>query len=142
MQMADGFELRATISKVDDGLGLVMGWGIVCTEQGEPYYDTQGDHIPDASMIEAVTDFMKSSRIAGVQHVEDEAGETVIKGTIVHSFPLTADTAEAFGITCEKTGWMVAMHPDDKSVLAKFRSGEFTGFSIGGKRVVDEVVEA
>ena len=140
--MSEGFELRAKISKVDEGLGLVMGWGIVCSEQGEPYYDLQGDHIPDSSMIEAVTDFMKSARIAGVQHAEDGDGDTVVKGTIVHSFPLTADIAGAFGITCQKTGWMVAMHPSDPAVLAKFRNGEFTGFSIGGKRITDEVVEA
>ena len=133
------FEIRAKIAKVDDSLGLVLGWGIVCTEGGEPYFDVQGDHIPEDAMLEAVTDFMKSARVAGVQHERNDAGEPVQAGTIVHSFPLTAEIAKVYGITCAKTGWMVAMAPDD-DVLEKFRDGTFTGFSIGGSRLIDEPV--
>ena len=40
--MSESFELRAKILKVDDSLGLVFGWAIVCQEDGVPYYDVQG----------------------------------------------------------------------------------------------------
>jgi len=133
--MSKKFELRAEVAKVDDTLGLVFGWGIVCTEDGEPYFDTQGDHIPEESMLEAVSDFMKSARSAYEQHNRSDAG------VVVHSFPLTKDIAEVYGIQCSKTGWMIAMQPD-KAMLAKFKSGELTGFSIGGKRIVDEAVDS
>ena len=55
------------------------------------------------------------------------------------AFPLTSDIAKAMGITTTRTGLMVAAKfaPD---VLAKFKSGEYTGFSIGGVRVRDEEI--
>jgi hypothetical protein len=54
------------------------------------------------------------------------------KGRILFAFPLTTDIAEAFGIDADTTGLMIAMKPDDPSMLSKFRDGTYTGFSIGG----------
>ncbi len=121
--------IEATILKTDSDLGLVMGWGIVCNIDGEQYFDLQGDHITEAAMTEAVTDFMKSDRVAMDMHLGEDA---ILPGRIVHSFPMTAEIAKSFGITTDQTGWMVAMQPEDNEVLAKFASGEYTGFSIGG----------
>lgn len=123
------------VTKVDEELGIVFGWGIVSTVDGEPYYDVQDDHIPDESMLKATSEFMEHIRVGRVMHDGDQAG------TIVHSMPLTKDIAQAFGIECDRTGWMVGYKPYDKVLLEKFRSGEYTGFSIGGGRVIDEHVE-
>ena len=123
----------AEVTKVDEDLGLVMGFAIVCTEDGDPYFDVQGDHIPEDSMLKAATDFMIHSRVAKEMHTGDAAG------SVVFAFPLTADIAESMGITTKKTGLMIAMKPDE-DMLEKFRSGEYTGFSIGGVRVEDEEV--
>lgn len=117
---------KAQTCKVDEGLGLVFGWGIVCTEKGADYFDSQGDNIPEAVMLNSVTDFMKNARVAKDMHSGDQIGG------IVHSMPLTKDIAEAFGITTEKTGWMVAMAPDGADILKQFRDGDRQGFSIGG----------
>jgi hypothetical protein len=122
--------LKATVSKVDTTLGLVFGWGIICTEksadgQWVDHYDTQKDHIPEPVMLDAVSDFMENARSAHDMHKGSQ------HGTIVHSFPLTRDIAEKMGIESGKTGWMVAMKPGPEQ-LAKFASGEYTGFSIGG----------
>lgn len=117
---------KGTVLKVDDGLGLVFGWGIVCTEKGEDHFDLQGDHIPDNVMLKGVSDFMANARVAKDMH----AGEQI--GAIVHSFPLTTDIAKAFGIQCERTGWLVAFQPDSAAMLKSFRDGDRTGFSIGG----------
>lgn len=117
------------VSGVDKGLGLVFGWGIVCKDEtGADYTDVQGNHIPEAAMVHATTDFMKSERMAGEMHSRMDAG------TVVHSFPLTAEIAKAMGIETKKTGWMIAMAPDP-AMLAKFASGELTGFSIGGEHL-------
>lgn len=110
---------------MDEGLGLVFGWGIICTEKGVDHYDLQGDHIPEDVMVESTSDFMENARVAKDMHVGSQ------HGTIVHSFPLTADIAKAMGITTEKTGWMIAMKPSAE-VLKQFVSGERRGFSIGG----------
>jgi hypothetical protein len=32
----------------------------------------------------------------------------------------------------DEYGWMVAVRPDSPEILRKFKSGEWTGFSIGG----------
>jgi hypothetical protein len=112
--MAETQQLRkASVAKVDTGLGLVFGWGIVCTEKGEDHFDTQGDHIPEDVMVEATSDFMENARVAKDMHSADEP-----HGTIVHSFPLT--------------GWMVAMKPSAE-ILKKYEDGTYTGFSIGGQ---------
>lgn len=127
------FHSAANVLKVDDALGLVLGWAVVCkTEDGE-YYDTQGDHIPEEAMLKAATDFMLNSRTAGDMHAKAD-------GKIVFCWPMTTDIAKAFGFTTKQTGLLVAMKPDSPEILEKFRRGEYTGFSIGGRRVKDEVV--
>jgi hypothetical protein len=70
-------------------------------------------------------------------HTRDDAGEVVADGGVVFSFPLTEDIAKSLGIACDRTGWLVALRPS-AAVLAKFESGEYRGFSIGGTRVKDE----
>ncbi len=121
---------KCTVVKVDAALGLGLGWGIVCTEKGEPYFDLQGDHIPEAVMVKATSDFMEKSRAAHDMHRGEKHGE------IVHSFPLTKDIAEAMGLATEKTGWMVAMKPS-AAVLQKYIDQEYSGFSIGGSCAYD-----
>lgn len=114
------------VVKVDDALGLVMGFAIVCKEGGEPYFDTQGDHITEEAMLEAAVDFMSNARVAKEMH---SGGD---KGVVVFAWPMTSEIAKAFGLVVEKTGLMIAMKPDDEEILRKFRDGEYTGFSIGG----------
>ena len=118
-------EKRCRVAKVDASLGLVFGWAVVCTEDGEDYIDTQGDHITEDAVMKAATDFAMNSRVAKDMHSGDQIG------SIVHMFPLTADVAKAMGVECDKTGLMIAMKPS-RDVLEKFKSGEYTGFSIGG----------
>lgn len=123
--MPTQFENKAQVVKVDSNLGLVFGFAIVSTSGGEPYYDVQGDHIPEAAMLKAATEFMENSRIAKEMH----QGEP--KGSVVFAFPLTTDIAKSLGITTERTGLLIAMKPT-AAVLEKFRDGTYTGFSIGG----------
>ncbi len=141
-----GFETFFKVSGVDAGLGLVFGWGIVCREGGQDYYDTQKNHIPEDAMVEATTDFMKNSRMAGEQHVRMNAG------TIVHSFPLASEIWKAMFTdpvtgammgnlpdSPPKSGWMVACAPD-KAMLARFQlpptdPQHLSGFSIGGEHI-------
>ncbi len=132
--MFDKFQVRSTVFKVDAKLGLVMGFGIVCKEDGEPYFDLQGDHIPEESMLKASLDFMENSQIAKEMHQGEQAG------TVVFAFPLTGDIAKSFDIQTKRTGLMIAMKPEPE-MLKRFQSGELTGFSIGGSRLEDEDVD-
>lgn len=130
------------ITKVDEKLGLVFGYAIVCKVDGEDYFDLNVDpdgervpeHIPEASMLKAAADYMEHHRVAKDMH----AGEPI--GPVVFAFPLTTDIAKALGIIAEKTGLLIGMKPS-KEVLAKYASGEYTGFSIGGVRIANEDVD-
>lgn len=127
--------LYAEVEKVDDSLGLVMGFAIVCKIDGEDYWDVQEDHIPESTMLKASLDFMQNSRVVKEMHDGEE------RGSVVFAFPLTTDIAKSMGISCQKTGLMIAMKPASDEILEKFRTGEYTGFSIGGVRLEDEVLE-
>lgn len=128
------FSTYAEVLKVQEELGLVLGWAIVCTEDGQPYFDLQKDHIPESAMLKAATDFMLNSRKSKEMHWRAGAG------TVVFAFPLTDDIKKAFGIECSRTGLAVVLKPDEE-MLEKFKSGELKGFSIGGRRDRDKILE-
>lgn len=137
-----GFTSTVDFLKVDEDLGLILGFAIVCTEDGEPYFDLQGDHIPEDAMLKATTDFMKNARVACSMHARDEAGNVVQDGAVIYAWPMTAEIAASLEITTKRTGLLVGIAPDNPETLAKARRGEYRGFSIGGARGTDEVVEA
>lgn len=118
---------EATVLKVDDEQGLVYGWAYVSTEDGNLLVDSQGDSIEPIEMEKMATNFMLNSRNAKVMH----KGENV--GQFVHSFPMTNDIMKAFDIYSDREGWIVAMKPDNEDVMKAYKSGKYTGFSIGGK---------
>ena len=125
--------MTAKVCKVDTDLGIVFGWAIICKKDGKDYYDTQGDHIPEHVMLDAAAGFMAGGRVAKEMHVGKE------KGKIVFAWPVTAEIAKAMGIDAKHTGLMIGMKPDTREMLNKFKSGEYTGFSIGGRAAEQEV---
>lgn len=132
----------ARIFKVDERLGLVLGYALVCKVDGEPYFDLGNpqkgeppEHMPEEGMLEAALDFMQKSRVAQDSHSGREVG------TYPFCFPMTTDIAKSLGIQTRKTGLIVGYLPNDDDMLQKYASGEYTGFSIGGTRVESEIVE-
>lgn len=131
-EAADEFSASVEVVKVDEELGIVFGYGIICKVDGEPYYDLGGVATPDEShyipedvMLKMAADFMEKSRRTDAMHDESD------HGPVVFAFPMTSEIAKQFGIETNVTGLMVGTRPK-KETLAKFKSGEFTGFSIGG----------
>ena len=126
--MTERIEKRTDINvtKVDRDLGLVFGWAMISKVDGEPYFDLQGDHIPDQTVLESSADFMARSRAAKVMHNGDQ------RGAVLFAFPMIEDVAKGYGIdTGGQYGLMIAA-VFDPEVLKGFRDEEFTGFSIGG----------
>ena len=138
--MKDAGQFR--VAKVDEGLGLVFGFAIVCKVNGEDYYDLNIDpsgervpeHIPEDAMTKAALDLSEAGAPGNEMHKGPD------KGHYPFMFPLTTDIAKAMGITTEKTGLMVAYKPP-ADVLAKFKDGTYTGFSIEGGRIKSELVD-
>lgn len=130
MTSTERFEISCTVSKVHGDLGLVFGWAMICKDESGVYIDLQDDHIPEASMLKAVTKFAKGARMAKEMHVGGG------RGTVLFLLPLTAEIAKSLDIECPRTGLIIGMAPDG-DMLEKFRSGELQGFSIGGRRIKD-----
>lgn len=132
------------IAKVDETLGIVFGWAVICKVAGEDYYDWNIDsggvhkgelipeHITEPAMLKSAAQFMASDRPGNEMH---EGGDV---GKFLFAFPLTTDIAKAMGIASPRTGLMVG-YQAPPAVLAKFKSGAYTGFSIEGVRGADAV---
>lgn len=144
------------VISVDAEHGLVFGYAIVCktrdTHDGEfeDYYDLNVDaegvhkgkrvpeHITEDAMFKAAVDASESGvqMAANVQHAGDDVG------SYYFMLPVTEEMAKSLDWQVKKTGLVVGYHPGDPDVLAKFKNGTLTGFSIEGERVEYEEVEA
>lgn len=127
--------LNVEIKKVDESLGVVFGYGIVCLQKNDEgefnaYEDLQGDHIPETTMLYAVQDFMAGTRIAKHQHSGDPIGK------IVFGLPVTKDLCKSLGWDVPATGFVLGMKPDSDQILKDARDGKLTGFSLGGHIIV------
>lgn len=130
----DVVKMQSNFCKVSKELGLVFGYAMVCKINGTDHFDTQGDHIPEDTMLRVLTKFMQSGVVAKDMHT----GEKI--GTYLFAFPMTTDIAKSLDITVAQTGALIAMKPDSKELLEKFATGERTGFSIGGINPIREEV--
>lgn len=116
--------MNATFAKAE--LGIVFGFALISTVHGEPFFDSQNDHVADDTILRAATAFVESGAMAKENHTGGGIGR------VIFAFPLTAEIASALNIKTELTGLLIGMKPDDPTVVDRFRSGELTGFSIGG----------
>ena len=78
-------------------------------------------------MVKMANDFMLAVRTAKAMHKGDKIGE------VIHSMPLTAELAKALGLHTDMEGWIVGVKVYSDDVWASVKSGEFAGFSIGGR---------
>lgn len=119
------------IMKVSMELGVVFGFAIVCMKDGKEYYDLENHHIPEETMLKAALKFSLNSNIALDMHGDGDFGDQTV-GVYPFLFPLTTEIAKSMGIKSKRTGLIVGFYPSEKSILNKFKTGEYTGFSIGG----------
>jgi hypothetical protein len=119
------------IFKVDEEQGIIYGWAIVCTINGEPYFDlgdgTYSDHIPEAVMCKAAAEFSQRSRVGKDMHRGDQQGD------VLYVYPVTKAIALGLDVESDKTGMVIGYKPKDRSLLDLVKSGARRGFSIGGR---------
>lgn len=140
------FEVRK--ENISDELGIVVGWAITCTKGGQPYYDLNVDregalkgqrvpeHISHSEMMKAAAEFADTDAPGNVMHAGPDVGK------FLFLFPFDNDVYKAlFGLEQDApiTGLAVGYKPPP-DVLAKFKSGELTGFSIEGWHDHSELV--
>ena len=139
IEEADEVSIDVQVKKVHEDLGVVIGYAIVCKVRGEDgklaeYFDLQDEAVVEDGVVEAALEFAMAGGHGKVMH----KGEA-FPGAFPFVFPLTEEIAKALDIDPQKTGLLVGMKPPPE-VLAKFKSGEFSGFSIGGTRIKSEEV--
>jgi hypothetical protein len=126
-ELTKNFEAYGEVTKIDSEQRIVYGFASVVSKNGEMIVDRQGDVITAEEMEKAATNFMLGARNGLTMH----KGEPTT--TIVHSLPLTKQVMDAFGITSDKEGWLIAVKVHDDDTWDRMKKGEFTGFSIGGR---------
>lgn len=132
-------EMFLPFQKRDDDKQIVFGWGSVTKKDGVSVIDLQGDVIEDAELEGAVYEFMAVSK----KH--DEMHERLVEGSnFVESVVITDEKlAKMFpGETVPQgyRGWWVGIQVNDTEVWKKIKSGEYTGFSITGSAVREDIV--
>lgn len=121
------FSCDVKVTKVDDRLGVIFGFAIVSHEDGEPYYDLQGDFLTEECVLKAALRFADSERRGEENH------EGTAVGDVPFIFPLVSDVAKSMDIQSSRSGLMIGFRPHDPRILKGFMDGEYTGFSIGGR---------
>lgn len=131
----------------------------------EDHYDTQGHHIPEDEMLKASIEFAQqgsevraeliaksiiNSLVANDGELDNDGVIALVKRAskdmhegddvqeVVQMLPVTEELAKALDWDIKKTGLVIALKPTSE-VLALYKSGERTGFSIGGRGNLDEV---
>lgn len=124
------------ITKIDEEQRMAYGWASVISIKGRPFEDSQGDIIDAETLTKAITDFMMDVRRSMAMHERNADGgieDSMVKGIVVHSFPITADIAKSLGISSDNEGWIVGVKVNDDALWTLVKSGAMAAFSIGGR---------
>ncbi|HSN26326.1 MAG TPA: hypothetical protein VLT45_08575, partial [Kofleriaceae bacterium] len=123
---SDDIMATARLAKVNDELGLAFFWAFTSTNKdGSDHYDLQGDQVTE--FIKAAMDYMtETGGAVDVMH-NGVAGDD----RVVFAMPMDPEIGAAYGYVGKQTGLMVAVKPTAEN-LAKLKSGELNGVSIGG----------
>lgn len=127
--MLEKVSMNAEVLKRDDERRIVWGWASVISENGEPVVDSQGDIISPEEMNKMADEFMMNVRSGKSMHFGEDIGQ------FVHSFPVTKELSDAFGLGLNKEGWIVGLKVTDDKTWEDVKSGVYgnmPSFSIGG----------
>ena len=141
------------VLSVDEGHGIVVGYAIVTKVRNdagvlEDYFDLNvdadgmhkgkhvGENITDEAVLESYIDVRKSA----AQLPGNDMHEGEDTGVYYDLFPMTEEIAESLDIVVKRTGLLCVYKPE-ADVLAKFKDGTYTGFSIEGARVSYEEID-
>lgn len=125
------------ITKTDAMKHIVFGWGSVTSVNGVEYIDKQEDIITELELENAVYEFMEAP-------MHDKMHEELVPTSVfVESMVITDQKLKAMfpdqPLPVGKRGWWVGIKINDKEIFAKHLSGEYSGFSITGQAVRQDV---
>ena len=98
------------------------------------------DGVSPEVLAEAEALVKRAERPALVDPEDRALAKVEARGDVPLGFPLTVEIAEALKIKSDHYGFLAGIRPDPP-MLEKFKSGEYTGFSLGGFRGEDRILE-
>lgn len=127
--------LQGEFSKTDDEQRLVFGWASIVSAAGVEIVDSQSDVLCAVSLESSVYKYVEESRTAGAMH------QQMGVGTLVECFVSTPSKLAKLGLpeNALPTGAWVGFRISDDDTWTKIKSGEYTGFSIGGVGSHEEI---
>jgi len=111
---------RVNFVKADDEKQIV--YGVVSEPDVE---DTQGDVITADTIEDACHEYMRSSRVVGLDHRQAAPAELVE----CYTAPVDFEWHEQ---QVRKGTWLIAVHVSDNDLWKQIKEGTYTGFSLGG----------
>lgn len=130
--------LGIDFTKRDEERRLVFGFAKFAEDparRGYLYVDRQDDIITPADLEDVAYEYVLTSRDAGEMHVSKGAA------TLVESFMVTPEKLEKMGLPGDAIpqGWWVGYRVHDDDAWDRIKKGVYTGFSIEGTGVRQEV---
>ena len=122
-------QFTVKVEKLQRRHNVLIGWALLTKYDGKPYVDIDGDQFEEDDAFDAYMDFTKQATL-GIMHSEADTGDISI-------LPLTTEVQKALGIESAHAGLAVIAKPSP-ALMARYESGELTGFSIGGEGVVTD----
>lgn len=113
-------EVYIDFAKADDERQIV--YGVVSEPEVE---DTQGDSATAEEIELAAHQYLTMSRVVGMEH------RKVARAQVVESYVAPRDF-ELGDEKVRKGSWVLAVHVEDSGDWARVKSGELSGFSLGG----------
>lgn len=138
MQQDVEFSVELEKRALDEDLRLVGGYAYVSKAGGVLLHDTQGDAIDAEVLREAVHEFIKGGRTMGVMHTRGPDGEAIPGGEVVEMAVFAGDFRPP-GMARDIDALWIVTKVNDDAIWRMVKSGDFRGFSIGGRGVKEAV---
>lgn len=133
MAIATAFQASAPVAFAKGKLGLYLAWAAFSKRNGEDFYDSHGDHIPEDDLVAGALSLAKS-RLLKVEHNGADRGDIPLV------YPMTTDIAKSLGLESKDSGLLIGFRPDAE-LAAQIDAGEIDQLSISG-RAMAEMVKA
>ena len=127
-KMAEKFEHRFEVSKIDEDQNLVFGWAYIAEDAtGKTMYDHSDEFTTGGELEKMQYEYVLQKRVGGEMHEREV-------GALVESVVMTKEKQRAMGLPDGSlpVGVWVGFKVHSE-VFAKVKDGTYTAFSIGGK---------
>ena len=130
------FTLSYSFEKSDATGRYVRGWATVCSVDGQPVEDWQGDVVSIPDITKAAHEFVKNCRVGKAMHKGAQVAD------LIESVIVDDDFVKAMDANTDKRGWWVGFEVNDPEVRKRVASGELKMFSIGGTGTREAIADA